>query len=120
VLLDLFSGLAGTNDGAGNRTSKETKPAPRWQQWGSAAAAFGVVQWSAGLVNDLTATFGVAPAALIAAVGGLVVCRDHTNEDRAFDVVAGLIYPCAGITLLDGTETTADKVLFLYNHPETL
>jgi hypothetical protein len=106
--------------GLGNLTSKETKTAPRWQQWGSAAAASGVLQWAAGYNNDLTATFGTGPAAVMCAVGGLLVVKDGTSVERGIDMIAGVVYPCAGMTNLDGTNTTADKVLFLYNHPETL
>lgn len=100
-------------------TSKDTKAAPRWQQWGSAAAANGILQWAADFTNDLTETYGVPPVAVICGQGGLLVVKDHGETTRALDVLAGVRYPCSGMTFIDGANTTADKVLFLYNHSET-
>lgn len=102
----------------GNMTSKELKPAPRWQEYTVAAATAGTILIVAGANNVVTA-YGTGPAAVMCGKGGFLSAKDHDGEERGFHMIAGALYPCAGITSFTGSTTVCDEILFLYNHPET-
>lgn len=99
--------------------SVSTSPGTKWVEYTTTGGSpNGRITITAGYANALNATFGVYPVAFIAQTGGLVVLKNGSGNEHAITAVAGVTYPAAGATNLDGTNTTADNISFWYNDPQ--